>query len=128
MSAAQDRAEALIRARCTVDGICILPEWPGYARRIVAALEGVDRLGWGALREAFGTEEYDGAYGGDLVVRHLVDDGVIERVFWDVTTGQEVEGPADLHALMVRLSAPEWQTWAASTCIGYRFARHVIEA
>lgn len=122
MGDAQDRAEACIRSTITVGGIVILPEWPEYARRIVAALEGVDRLSWGDLRAAFG-EGYDGSYGADYVVRHLTDGGVIERVFWDVDTGEPVDGP-DWHTLMERLHAAQhderWKTWAEKTAFGYR--------
>lgn len=50
------------------------------------------------------------------------DGGVIERVFWEVETGQEVAGP-DWHGLMERLVGPEreaWKTWAEKTAFGYR--------
>jgi hypothetical protein len=111
-----------------VEGVCILPEWPGYARRIVAALEGVDRLAWGALREAFGVEEYDGTFGGGAAVDHLVKAGVVALVFWEVETGREVEGP-DLLAFMVGMTADgkegeRWRAWAQRTAIGYRLAPH----
>lgn len=79
MSEAQDRAEAYIRREIMVENVCILPEWPDYARRIVAALEGADRLSWAALRGVFAENEYDGAFGADYVVRHLVDGGVVAR-------------------------------------------------
>lgn len=129
---AQDAAEACIRPMITVDGIIILPKWPGYARRIVAALEGVDRLSWGELRDAFG-EGYDGSLGGDVVVRHLVDGGVVERVFWDVATGEEVAGPTleDFFAGPHSDDAAErerWKAWGKKHGMGYRLRRETLGA
>lgn len=131
MSVAQDRAEACIRPTITVEGIVILPEWPGYARRIAAALEGVERLSWGALREAFG-ENYDGPFGGDLVVRHLTRGGVIDRVFWNIETGEEALGPS-LEDFLLGMHGEDkaererWRAWAEEHAMGYRLAAFVAQ-
>lgn len=126
MSETQDRAESCIRQSIVVEGIVILPKWPEYARRIVGALEGHDRLPWGALRKAFG-KDYDGPFGGDLVVRHLVDGGIIERVLWNVDTGAELpttEWDAFWSGLVSDDAAERarWEAWGRTVGVGYRIA------
>ena len=124
MSAAQDRAEAYIRARFDVLlAFGIATDWPAWARRIVEILEAHEGpVGWGRLREAFG-DAWEAERGVHDLLR-VIEPEIVQRVFWrdDGEPVPDDEVKERLRAGLTDEGRAAWEAWSAEVNVGWRLA------